>query len=107
MDRAASWSFGAPIYVDIGPELHGEKLVEAYEKGRKGLIAWRELMAIQKVDLPSPPDNLDLTIVGLELDDRGTMRYLAGYPNFQAITKWNNSNRYAMAVAELAERLKE
>jgi membrane-bound lytic murein transglycosylase B len=35
------------------------------------------------------------------------MRYVAGYPNFQAITKWNNSNRYAMAVTELAERFRE
>ena len=33
-----------------------------------------------------------------------TLRYIAGYPNFQAITKWNNSNRYAMAVTELAAR---
>ncbi|MHB8149855.1 MAG: lytic murein transglycosylase [Desulfobulbia bacterium] len=35
------------------------------------------------------------------------MRYVAGYPNFQAITKWNNSNRYAMVAVELAEKLKE
>ena len=33
------------------------------------------------------------------------MRYVAGYPNFQAITAWNHSNRYAMAVTELAEKL--
>ena len=105
--RSYNWTFGAPIYVDIGPELRDDKLKAAYGQGRKGLIDWREVMAIQKVDLPSPPENRALTIVGLELDDQGTMRYLAGYPNFQAITKWNNSNRYAMAVTELAERLKE
>jgi membrane-bound lytic murein transglycosylase B len=32
---------------------------------------------------------------------------VAGYPNFQAITKWNNSNRYAMVAAELAEKFRE
>jgi len=31
---------------------------------------------------------------------------VAGYPNFQAITEWNHSNRYAMAVTELAEAYK-
>jgi membrane-bound lytic murein transglycosylase B len=105
--RSYKWTFGAPIYVDIGPELRGDKLTEANKKGRKGLIDWREVMAIQKVDLPKSPENRELTIVGLKLDDQGAMRYLAAYPNFQAITKWNNSNRYAMAVAELAEQLKE
>lgn len=37
----------------------------------------------------------------------GDMRYVAAYPNFQAITAWNNSNRYAMAVCELATALKQ
>jgi membrane-bound lytic murein transglycosylase B len=105
--RRYKWTFGAPIYVDIGSELRDDKLTAAYEKGRKGLLDWREIMALQKIDLPRPPENRELTIVGLELDDQGGRRYLAGYPNFQAITKWNNSNRYAMAVTELAERLKE
>jgi membrane-bound lytic murein transglycosylase B len=48
-----------------------------------------------------------VTIVGLEKDPAqgGGYRYVAGYPNFQAITQWNHSNRYAMAVTELAEAL--
>ena len=101
------WTFGAPIYMDIGHELRNDRLNEIYGQGRKGLADWREIMDLQKVDLPAPSESGKLTIVGLEMDVRGTMRYLAGYPNFQAITKWNNSNRYAMAVTELAERLKE
>ena len=55
--------------------------------------------------MPATPKNKKVTIVGLELNEKD-MRYVAGYPNFQAITKWNNSNRYAMAVTELAEKLK-
>jgi membrane-bound lytic murein transglycosylase B len=61
---------------------------------------------IQKIDLPPSPENKELTIVGLELSDGG-MQYVAGYPNFQAITKWNNSNRYARVAVELAEKFRE
>ncbi|MEN8142473.1 MAG: lytic murein transglycosylase [Thermodesulfobacteriota bacterium] len=100
------WTFQAPIYMEIGGTLKGNNLQEAYKKGRKGLVPWREVMKTQKVPMTPPPGNSDVTIVGLEHKD-GSMRYLAGYPNFQAITKWNNSNRYAMAVTELASRFKE
>lgn len=100
------WTFKAPIYMDIGKELKGDKLEKAYKKGRKGLLPWREVMTTQKVPMIPTPGDREVTIVGLELKD-GTMRYLAGYPNFQAITKWNNSNRYAMAVTELADRFKD
>lgn len=100
------WTFKAPVYQEIGKELKGEKLEKAYAKGRKGFVSCAEVKKIQDVDLPKSPENKNLTIVGLELRDGG-MRYVAGYPNFQAITKWNNSNRYAMAVAELAEKIRE
>lgn len=100
------WVFGAPIYGELGPELKGEKLRQAHAQGRRGLVPWREVAAIQGLDLAPPQEDKDLTIVGLERAD-DTMRYVAGYPNFQAITKWNNSNRYAMAVTELAERFRE
>ncbi|MFO7606024.1 MAG: lytic murein transglycosylase [Desulfurivibrionaceae bacterium] len=100
------WTFGAPIYQDIGKELKGEQLEQAHKKGRKGLLPWREVMTVQKVPMVPPPGDREVTIVGLEHED-GSMRYLAGYPNFQAITKWNNSNMYAMAVAELADRFKD
>lgn len=100
------WTFEAPIYQEIGRKLKGEKLEKAYAQGRKGFVSRAAVQKIQEVDLPHSPENKDLTIVGLELRGGG-MRYVAGYPNFQAITKWNNSNRYAMVAAELAEKLKE
>jgi len=78
--------------------------VAAYNQGRKGLVPWQRVAELQGVALEPPQANGDLTIVGLELENGG-LRYVAGYPNFQAITKWNNSNRYAMAVTELAEIL--
>lgn len=97
-----NWSFGAPIYWELGNKLKKAKLEEAYKKGRKGLVPWQVVKKIQGVDMQPSPGNKGVTIVGLELENGG-MRYVAGYPNFQAITKWNNSNRYAMAVTELAK----
>ena len=100
------WTFKAPIYFELGNELKGEELEKAYAQGRKGFVSLAEVEKIQDIDLPDSPENRELTIVGLELPDGG-MRYVAGYPNLQAITKWNNSNRYAMVAAELAEKFRE
>lgn len=100
------WTIDAPVYRELGHELKGQKLVAAFEKGRTGLVPWQDVMRIQQIKMEPSPQNRDVTIVGLELEDGG-MRYVAGYPNFQAITKWNNSNRYAMAVAELAEKFRD
>ena len=96
----------SPLTAELGHELKAKALTNAYAKGRNGLLPWREVRELQQVDLPEIPEDQKLAIVGLELADGG-MRYVAGYPNFQVITKWNNSNRYAMAVIELAAKLKE
>ena len=105
--RQHGWTFGAPIYWELGRKLKSADLVAACQQGRKGLISWLRIKEVQAADMPPPPDNGKLSIIGLELGPAGGMRYVAGYPNFQAITKWNNSNRYAMAVTELAEKMKE
>ncbi len=104
------WVFAAPVYKEIGNELHDKELTAAYDKGRNGFVAVTHVNKAQSLTLPQAPTDKNgqekrVIIVGLELDDQGSMRYVAGYPNFQAITKWNNSNRYAMAVTELSERL--
>lgn len=100
--RKFNWSFGAPVYWEIGDKLKEASLEDAYKKGRSGFVPWQVVKEAQGVDMQPPPGNKGVIIVGLELKN-GDMRYVAGYPNFQAITKWNNSNRYAMAVTELAE----
>ncbi len=102
------WVLNAPVYVEIGNSLLSDKLVQANLKGRKGLVDWHQVAATQKVSLPRPPQDSGLIIVGLEIQplEGGGFRYIAGYPNFQAITAWNNSTRYAMAVSELADALR-
>lgn len=106
--RRFHWTLNGTIYVDIGPELKAQELISANLKGRKGRVEYQAISTAQGVSLPIPPDNRKLSIVGLELapSDGGGYRYVAGYPNFQAITEWNHSNRYAMAVTELAEAIK-
>jgi len=106
--RRYHWVYNAPCYMDIGSELKTEGLINANSKGTKGKVDWQIVSKSQGIKLPPPPDDKQLSIVGLEKSPLtgGGFRYIAGYPNFQAITKWNNSNRYAMAVCELAEALK-
>ena len=103
------WTLRAPLYWPLGTELKNEELRAASEKGFRGRVPWRTVKALQAPDIPPSPDNRDLAIVGLELPPgKGpTMRYVAGFPNFQAITEWNHSSRYAMVVAELAESFRQ
>jgi membrane-bound lytic murein transglycosylase B len=104
------WVFQAPIYAELGHSLKDKRLSEAMAKGRRGRVAWQVVRDTQRADLPASPRNKPLSIVGLELDPKVSthdFRYVAGYPNFHAITDWNHSNRYAMAVAELAEAFKQ
>ncbi|MBU0665136.1 MAG: lytic murein transglycosylase [Proteobacteria bacterium] len=107
--RRYHWVLDAPLYVEIGNELKGEELIDACSKGTKGRVDWQHVSTIQGIKLPPPPGDQQLSIVGLEKSPLtgGGLRYVAGYPNFQAITAWNNSNRYAMAVSELATALKQ
>ena len=99
------WVQGAPITAELGLALKDQRLTDAYTKGRSALLPWAEVKELQQITMPTFPDYTKVSIVGLELEDGG-LRYVAGFPNFQAITKWNNSNRYAMAVTELAAKFK-
>jgi membrane-bound lytic murein transglycosylase B len=99
------WTLHAPIYAELGFTLNDPQLVAAEQKGREERVALDLVRRVQNSSLPMSPQNSPVTIVGLELVPGGphAKRYVAGYPNFQAITEWNHSNRYAMAVTELAE----
>lgn len=102
------WVLDAPVYAEIGKVLHSEELTATYNSGRKGMVDWQTLAATQKIAIPQPPGESRLNIIGLELSpqDGGGMRFIAGYPNFQAITEYNHSGKYAMAVTEMAEAIK-
>ena len=101
------WTLDAPVYIQLGNTLQDQQLAEAEAKGRTAKIGIDLVRRAQQVSLPPSPGNRPVTIVGLELPPGQAFakRFVAGYPNFQAITAWNNSNRYAMVVSELAEAL--
>ena len=103
--KRSNWTLNAPIYGELGHTLNDPLLVAAELKGRKERVAFDLVRKVQNPALPLSPQNKPLTIIGLELPPDGEFakRFVAGYPNFQAITEWNHSNRYAMAVTELAE----
>jgi membrane-bound lytic murein transglycosylase B len=105
--KAFHWVLDAPLYAELGHELKDKRLVAAKLKGRKGRVPWQVVHDFQNPAIPPSPGNRPLSIVALELPPGGKygFRYVAAYPNFQAITEWNHSNRYAMAVCELAEKL--
>ncbi len=106
--RRYHWRLNAPIYYDIGAHLNSPELISANVKGRKGRVDYKTVNLSQNLNIPAPPDNKKVSIVSLEIDPKsgGGYRYVAGYPNFHAITAWNHSNRYAMAVTELAESIR-
>ncbi len=104
------WTLHAPVYAEIGNTLNDERLVTALHQGRKGRVSRQIVSDAQQVNLPPSSEGRPLSIVALEVDpkkSKARFRYIAAYPNFQAITQWNHSNRYAMAVTELAQDLKE
>lgn len=108
--HAFDWTLHGPMYADIGHTLNDERLTAAKNKGRKGRVSRQLVMEVQQVAIPPSPEDRPLSIVGLELDpkkSKNKFRYIAVYPNFQAITQWNHSNRYAMAVTQLAEAFKK
>jgi len=103
--KSYSWTLDGPIYAELGNTLNDPQLMAAEQKGRKERIALDLVRRAQNPSLPLSPQSKPVTIIGLELVPGGAhaKRYVVGYPNFQAITEWNHSNRYAMAVTELAE----
>ena len=107
--KRSGWTLHAPVFVELGNTLNRPQLVSAEEKGWKATVSSAAVEHAQRIHLPPVPGKKGLTIVGLELppDATSPKRYVAGYPNLQAITEWNHSNRYAMAVAELAQLLKQ
>ncbi len=102
------WTLDAPVYAELGHTLNNQQLIAAKLKGRKGRVPWSIVRTAQQVNIPPSPHNKPLSIIALELPpgSKYAFRYVAGYPNFQAITEWNHSSRYAMAVSELAEAIK-
>jgi len=104
-----NWVLHGPVFAEIGNKLKADILYDAYKKGRKGRVNWRIVAEVQDRNLVPPQNNGQLSIIGLEKSPLfgGGKRFVAGYPNLHAITEYNHSNKYAMAVAEMAAAFKK
>ena len=97
-------------------------------KTKKNLVAWAEMGVTNPDGTPLPTADMTAGIVGdinaiaaardananidttnMDTDTPPHAVYTAylAYPNFYRIKKWNSSNFYAIAIAELADRLKQ
>lgn len=69
-----------------------------------GLIA--DTKAIAERDLHQPQRNEDGQSVDSDVAPSPVIKAYLTYPNFYRIKKWNNSSWYAIAIGELADKLK-
>ncbi|MDR0726666.1 MAG: lytic murein transglycosylase [Rickettsiales bacterium] len=74
-------------------------------KTKKPLTEWAAMGITNPNGTPIPRIDMIAGLVGDAAVEPVVKAYLT-YPNFYRIKKWNNSNWYAIAVAELAEKLK-
>lgn len=105
--RRHHWMLDAPLYADLGNTLHSKTLSNMQKQGRKGRISRDQIATLQRIDLPEQPDDKPLSIIHFEITPLpgSPKHFLAIYPNFRALTAWNHSNRYAMAVTHLARAI--
>jgi membrane-bound lytic murein transglycosylase B len=75
-------------------------------KTKKPLVEWAAMGITNPNGSPIPRADMIAGVVGDAAAGPAAKAYLT-YPNFYRIKKWNNSNWYAIAVAELAEKLKK
>jgi membrane-bound lytic murein transglycosylase B len=104
------WQLHSPVYAELGPSLQTTQMRVVCDQGRLGRISWRELRNAQNIDLPQPTNDTDqLAIIRLEQSPlvADPFRYVVGYPNFIAITEYNHSTKYAMAISELIDEFKQ
>ncbi|MDR0633435.1 MAG: lytic murein transglycosylase B, partial [Azoarcus sp.] len=103
--REHGWTAGAPIAVRAGlaPGADPTPLVDA---GIEPALAPARLAEAGIRPLTDNPHAGEAALIDLETPGEDT-EYWLGYRNFYAITRYNRSNFYAMAVFQLARALRE
>jgi membrane-bound lytic murein transglycosylase B len=96
------WEDGAPIVDDA--QLHGTKYFWIERLGVKPALRIDDLLDYGIA--PRTHTDADRRAALLSFESEAGPFYLVGYNNFFVITRYNRSKRYAMAVVELADRLR-
>ena len=94
------WKRGAPIaqWLEMPVNNAAQKLIAKRAKPKHSIETLRQ----QGIDLKQA----NSTKVSLNrLQDVDGERYFVGYANFYALTRYNPSNKYAMAIVELAQAI--
>lgn len=99
------WVRGEPVAVPalLSPETNAQALVDA---GIEPVLTPEQIAAAGIVAASSNPLAAPATLVDLATPGAPT-EYWLGYRNFYAITRYNKSSFYAMAVFELARALRD
>ncbi|MBF0273302.1 MAG: lytic murein transglycosylase [Magnetococcales bacterium] len=98
------WCGGGRLVQSLEPGPGLETLVVTAAGARKPWREWRDLGIVWPEGgvPPAPEERLALIV----LEERDGPRYYMTFMNFWVITRWNRSNRFAMAVCEFARELR-
>lgn len=96
------WTAGEPITTRA--KVSGDKYPKFVKKGMKPKVKLKDIAKYNVVAEKEFPGNLKASLIELEQEEG--MDYWLGLGNFYAITRYNHSNLYAMAVFQLAEEIK-
>ena len=101
--KKGGWKRGAPVAQPVqGVTSKHQHLVDA---GAKPSLAASELTAAGLAITPPTPEGAKLSLLDFDTDD-GT-EYWIGLDNFYAIMRYNPRTKYAMAVYQLSEAIRE
>lgn len=97
------WTRGEPITTRA--EVSGKKYQKFVKKGMKPKVKIADVGSYGVKAAEKYPDKLKASLIELELEN-DAKEYWLGMGNFYAITRYNHSNLYAMAVFQLSEEIK-
>jgi len=96
------WTAGEPITTRA--KVSGDKYSKFVKKGMKPKVKISDIAKYNVTAEDKFPANSKASLIELEQEDG--MEYWLGMSNFYAITRYNHSNLYAMAVFQLSEEIK-
>lgn len=97
------WTAGGSVAARA--QVRGDKVEQGVVQGIEPVKSVAELRALGWN--PAEPLRDDLRVTSFRLDGDAGPEYWMGLPNFYAITRYNRSVMYAMAVNQLAEAIAE
>lgn len=100
--RRHGWQQGAPIVSHA--HVAGSQFKKIIKKSLKPKLTLAQLNAHGVTIDESQPDTLKGTLI--ELENESGLEYWVGYRNFYAISRYNHSALYSMAVYQLASEMR-